>query len=215
MNTAPCGDRESSSGQRRTGTRQEQLPSPVMRKKSQQHSKRCRTRFDILCATAIGEGASKPRRGSELHQTLKCHEMPNQLQPSSAACVKVKRHNGEVSKRHQTLHTTWVNEERATAVNLDRKPHSVWMTKTPREVRRQEQGATRSPASFQSDADGLSQAQWNASFPRAESAPVVMQLSDTRRSRDECLRGRTQLWACARRKLMPQENPCVARGHMT
>ena len=80
VNTAPCGDRESSSGQRRTVTRQEQLPLPVMRKKSQQHSKRCRTRFDILCATAIGEGASKPRRGSELHQTVKCHEMPNQLQ---------------------------------------------------------------------------------------------------------------------------------------
>ena len=31
-------------------------------------------------------------------------------------------------------------------------------------------------------------------------------LSDTRQSRDECLHGRTQLWASATRELMPQED---------
>ena len=44
-----------------------------------------------------------------------------------------------------------------------------------------------------------------SNFPRAETAPVAVQLSDDRQSRDECLHGRTQLWASATRQLMPQE----------
>ena len=43
------------------------------------------------------------------------------------------------------------------------------------------------------------QAQWYVRLPRAETAPAAMRLSDTRQSRDQCLHGRTQLWACATR----------------
>ena len=40
-----------------------------------------------------------------------------------------------------------------------------------------------------------------------------MQLSDDRQSRDECLHGRTQLWASATRQLMPLEDADVNRRH--
>ena len=58
--------------------------------------------------------------------------------------------------------------------------------------------------SFQPDADDKRSGA--TGFLRAETAPVVMRLSDTRQSRDECLHGRTQLWARAARKLMSQED---------
>ena len=46
-----------------------------------------------------------------------------------------------------------------------------------------------------------------------KTAPVAMQLSDDRQSRDECLHGRTQLWASAARQLMSQKDAYVNRRH--
>ena len=66
-------------------------------------------------------------------------------------------------------------------------------------------------SSLQPDADAMRSGTSN--FPRAETAPVAMQLSDDRQSRDECLHGRTQLWASATRQLMPQEDAYVNRRH--
>ena len=50
------------------------------------HEKDERARLSILCAAVPEESASKPRRGSELHQTHNCQlRYQGQQQPSSAA----------------------------------------------------------------------------------------------------------------------------------
>ena len=62
------------------------------------------------------------------------------------------------------------------------------------------------------------QAQWYVRLPRAETAPVAMRLSDTRQSRDECLHGRTQLWASATRSSCHRRTHVslnVTTGHIT
>ena len=90
--------------------------------------------------------------------------------------------------------------------------HSVWKTNTPREAQRRQQVTTctalKKERSFPSQLSvrlrRKCQTQWCASFPRAQSALLAMQLSDIRQSRDECHHGRTQLWVSATRELMPQ-----------
>ena len=71
-------------------------------------------------------------------------------------------------------------------------------------------------SSLQPDADAKRSGTPN--LPRAETAPVAMQLSDARQSRDECLHGRTQLWASATRELIQKRthvSPDVTTRHMT
>ena len=99
-------------------------------------------------------------------------------------------------KQQRPTHTQQVEKGRSSEDRAQVTTHT--QSVETREAQRSQQVATRSGTS---------------NFPRAERGPVAMQLSDDRQNRDECLHGRTQLWASATRQLMSQEDACVNRRH--
>ena len=140
-----------------------------------------------------------PRTGEQ------AHGRPNNSVPSTRSKWREEKLCGKITSEHTHSVETREAQRRQQVATC-----SAW---TRREEQTQLQEGGRASSS-QPDADAKS----TPGFPRAETAPVVMQLSDVRQSRDECLHRRTQLWASATRELIHRRthvSPDVTTRHMT